>query len=76
MLALPEGTRVLDITVGPNLEWQGARVFVALFATMGCQKEGHRPRQYLGKGESPGLRKLMLKAVVYRFEQAIVAHPS
>ena len=39
MLALPEGTRVLDITVGPNLEWQGARVFVALFATMGCQKE-------------------------------------
>ena len=63
---------MLDITVGPNLEWQGVRVFVALFATMGCRKEAIA----LGKGEAPGPRKLMLKAVVYRFEQAIVAHPS
>ena len=58
--------------VGNNVEWQGVRVFVTLYATMGCRKEAI----VLGKGEVPGPRKLMLKAVVYRFDVAVVTHPS
>jgi hypothetical protein len=45
MLALPAGTRVAwgggSVVVGPGIEWQGVRVFIALFATMGKKNSTH-----------------------------------
>ena len=72
VLGLTPGLNVAGFTVGYNVEWQGVRVFVTLFATMGCRKEAIA----LGAGEVPGPRKLMLKAVVYRFDGLVVTHPS
>ena len=72
VLGLAPGTDVAGVTVGHNVEWQGVRVLVALLATMGCRKEAVA----LGQGEVPGPRKIMMKAVVYRFDGLISTHPS
>lgn len=55
-----------------NVEWQGVRVFVTLFATMGCRKEAVA----LGPKEQAGPRKLMLHNVTYRFDMILVRSPS
>ena len=76
MLSLPEGTRVVVggvvVTVGDNLEWQGTRVFIALFATMGCRKEAVA----LGPDEAFGPRKLSLWHITYKLDGLIVRLPT
>ena len=71
-LQLPIGTVVGDIVVGPNIEWQGARVFIALFANSGFRKEAVA----LGQGEVLGPRKLRLSNVIYRIDGEVVRNPS
>ena len=58
--------------VGYNLEWQGVRVLIALFCTMGCRQEAVA----LGAGEVLGPRKLRLSSVAYLFDGVLVTAPS
>ena len=76
MLQLPDGTIVGSgadaITVGDNLEWQGVRVWIALFCTGGFRKEAVA----LGPGERVGPRKLTLHNVTYRRDGVIYRAPT
>lgn len=64
ILSLPHGTRVGHLAVGDNLEWQGVRVMVALYCTMGPRKEAIA----LDRGEVFGPRKLSLWHVTWRLK--------
>jgi hypothetical protein len=76
MLALPVGTEVAcgggSVVVGPGIEWQGVRVFIALFATMGCRKEAIA----LDAGQQFGWRTLSFHHLTYRIGGALVRSPT
>ena len=71
MLDLPLGTVVIfaggRVVVGHNLEWQGVRVWIALFCVGGFRKEA----MGVGHGEVFGFRKLSLANLTYVSEGVI-----
>jgi hypothetical protein len=74
MLELPYGTVVGGIVVGDNVEWQGVRVFIALYCTMGPRKEAVA----LGPGQAynNGARTLSLFRLTYRRGAVLVKAPT
>jgi len=72
MLSLPQGTKVGELTVGPNVEWQGVRVTLALGATMAPRIEAFA----IGQDEEFGPRKLSLDHVTYKLGGEYVRIPT
>ena len=58
--------------MGDNLEWQGVRVSIAVFATGGFRLEAIG----IGDGEEMGMRKLTLHHVAYKMLNVVVREPT
>lgn len=72
ILRLPHGTRVGPFMVGSNLVWQGVRVMIALYCTMGPRKEAIA----LDREEIVGPRKLSMWRATWRLRWLLYRAPA